>query len=84
LWAEDGVCGLLHEHSGGRRRAFSEQDVALAKQIAAEEPLTLSGVAERRAPLGCSLKTLGDSLKREGFSCKRTRFSLKKAGPRRV
>lgn len=83
LWKEQGLCGLLSGHSGGRPRALSESMLATATEVARTQSVTLRQIAKRieavhGAPMPCALETLSVALRREGFSFKRNRFSLKK------
>jgi transposase len=89
LWAEQGVCGLLSGHGGGRPRALSEAMLATATEVARTESMTLGQIAKRLEavhgePMPCALETLSVSLRREGFSFKRNRFSLKKNATRKT
>lgn len=87
-WREQGLCGLLIGHKGGRPRALSEAMIATAVQAASAESMTLKQIALRieadhGTPLPCRLETLSVALRREGFSYKRGRYSLKKSEIRR-
>ncbi|NPT41514.1 helix-turn-helix domain-containing protein [Paraburkholderia sp. 1N] len=89
LWAEQGLCGLLSGHGGGRPRALSEAMLATAMEVARTESMTLGQIAKRieavhGEPMPCALETLSIALRREGFSFKRNRFSLKKSGIRKT
>ena len=75
-------------HNGGRPRALSDDEVAVALEVARAEPLTLAQIARRveesqGQPLPCKVETLGEALKRAGFTFKRNRFSLKKSATNR-
>jgi transposase len=88
-WREQGVCGLLTGHKGGRPRALSEAMLATATQVARTESMTLGQIAKRiealhGEPMPCALETLSVALRREGFSFKRNRFSLKKSASRKT
>jgi len=82
-WHENGLCGLLVGHKGGRPRALSEAMIATAIEAASAELMTLRQIAQRveevhDVPFPCRLETLSVALKRVGFSYKRGRYSLKK------
>jgi transposase len=88
-WREQGVCGLLTGHKGGRPRALSEGMLATATEVARTESMTLGQIAKRielvhGKPMPCALETLSVALRREGFSFKRNRFSLKKSATRKT
>ncbi|MBK3866069.1 helix-turn-helix domain-containing protein [Paraburkholderia aspalathi] len=83
-WKDNGLCGLLTGHKGGRPRALSGALIATAVEAARAESMTLRQIALRieevhGQPLPCRLETLSVALRHEGFSCKRGRYSLKKA-----
>jgi transposase len=89
LWVEQGLCGLLSGHGGGRPRALSEAMLTTAIEVARTESMTLGQIAKRieavhGEPMPCVLETLSVALRREGFSFKRNRFSLKKSGIRKT
>ncbi|CAE6844871.1 hypothetical protein R69658_06893 [Paraburkholderia aspalathi] len=89
LWKEQGLCGLLSGHGGGRPRALSEAMLATAAEVARTESKTLGQIAKRieavhGEPMPCALETLSVALRREGFSFKRNRFSLKKSATRKT
>jgi transposase len=89
LWKEQGLCGLLSGHGGGRPRALSEAMLATAMEVARTESMTLGQIAKRieaehDEPMPCVLETLSVALRRNGFSFKRNRFSLKKSAARRT
>lgn len=82
-WHDNGLCGLLVGHKGGRPRALSEAMIATALEAASAELMTLRQIAQRveevhDVPFPCRLETLSVALKRAGFSYKRGRYSLKK------
>lgn len=86
-WENKGLLGLIGGHAGGRPAGLSEALITTAVSIAAEEALSLKGIAERieathQCTLPVTLETLGKTLKARGFSFKRTRMSLKKNGTR--
>ncbi|MFT4434629.1 helix-turn-helix domain-containing protein [Caballeronia sp. 15715] len=88
-WREQGVCGLLTGHKGGRPRALSEGMLATATEVARTESMTLGQIARHievvhGEPMPCALETLSVALRREGFSFKRNRFSLKKSATRKT
>jgi transposase len=89
LWQEQGVCGLLTGHAGGRPRALSEAMLATATDIARTQSMTLGQIAKHieavhGEPIPCALETLSVALRRKGFSFKRNRFSLKKSATRKT
>jgi len=89
LWKEQGLCGLLSGHGGGRPRALSEAMLATAMEVARTQSMTLGQIAKRiealhGEPMPCALETLSVALRREGFSFKRNRFSLKKSATRKT
>src|SRR5271168_1288561 len=89
LWKEQGLCGLLSGHGGGRPRALSEAMLATAMEVARTDSMTLGQIAKRiealhGEPMPCALETLSVALRREGFSFKRNRFSLKKSATRKT
>jgi len=78
-WRLGGICALMGGHNGGRPRALSDDEVAVALEVARAEPLTLAQIARRveesqGQPLPCKVETLGEALKRAGFTFKRNRF----------
>jgi len=82
-WNDNGLCGLLNGHKGGRPRALSDALIAMAVEAARAESMTLRQIALRieevhGQPLPCRLETLSVALRREGFSYKRGRYSLTK------
>lgn len=82
-WRDQGVCGLLIGHKGGRPRALSDAMIATALEAARAESMTLKQIAQHietthGTPMPCRLDTLSVALKRVGFSYKRGRYSLKK------
>jgi transposase len=85
-WEGSGLVGLIGKgHVGGRPPLLTEADLEMATAAAAQEALTLAGLAQRiearrGSKLPCSLFTLGRALKARGLSFKRTRLSLKKNG----
>jgi transposase len=89
LWQEQGLCGLLTVHGGGRPRALCAAMLATAMEVARTESMTLGQIAKRiealhGEPMPCALETLSVALRREGFSFKRNRFSLKKSATRKT
>jgi transposase len=89
LWEEQGLCGLLSGHGGGRPRALSEAMLATAMEVARTESMTLGQIANRiealhGEPMPCVLEILSVAFRREGFSFKRNRFSLKKSATRKT
>ncbi|KAE8758434.1 helix-turn-helix domain-containing protein [Paraburkholderia madseniana] len=87
-WRENGVCGLMGGHNGGRAPSLSDGMVATALEVARAEPLTLAQIAQRvqdvrGETLPCRIETLGEVLKRAGFSFKRNRYTLKKSATKR-
>jgi transposase len=83
-WHDNGLCGLLVGHKGGRPRSLSEAMLATAIEAARAELMTLRQIAQRveevhEVPFPCRLETLSVALKRARFSYKRGRYSLKKS-----
>ncbi|MFM0126199.1 MULTISPECIES: helix-turn-helix domain-containing protein, partial [Paraburkholderia] len=77
-WNDNGLCGLLTGHKGGRPRALSDAMIATAVEAARAESMTLRQIALRieevhSQPLPCRLETLSVALRHEGFSYKRGR-----------
>jgi transposase len=88
-WKEQGLCGLLSGHGGGRPRALSEAMLATAMEVARAESMTLGQIAKRieaehGMPMPCVLETLSVALRRNGFSFRRNRFSLKKSATKKT
>lgn len=82
-WREDGLCGVLNGHKGGRPVMLTDELVRSAVEIATQEALSLQGIKHRvrerhpHAP-DFSVDRLAVRLKQCGLSFKRCRLSLKK------
>ncbi|QDQ24868.1 helix-turn-helix domain-containing protein [Chitinimonas arctica] len=80
-WNENGICGLLTGHNGGRYAALSADMIATALSVANQEAVSLRKIADHiRAEYGsfpCTLETLSTAMKTAGQSYKRIRYSHK-------
>jgi transposase len=47
LWQEQGLCGVLTLHGGGRPRALSKAMPATAMEVASTKSITLGQIAKR-------------------------------------
>jgi transposase-like protein len=86
LWEEQGLCGLLSGHGGGRPRVLSEAMLATAMEVARTESMTLGQIAKRIEESRCRARWKPC---RSPFGAKASPLSAtgsrsKKAQPRRL